>query len=64
MSWTASRKMLEVAIAAEQQTIPEEWDGWVAAEERLQRKLRKFGLSMWVMEGVGFWQALLLLPPN
>lgn len=60
MNWTMSRKLLEVAIAAEQQTIPEEepapvneWDAIGIAERRLQAKLYKFKLENFIMEGDG-----------
>lgn len=66
LAWTQSRKLLEVAIAAEQQRTPEqqapqstwwpgaaadEWQAVAAAEERLRRRLNKFKLDLFVMEG-------------
>jgi hypothetical protein len=63
LNWTHSRKLLEAAIAVEQQSsapaaepprrpLPE-WQALEAAEQRLQAKLHKFGLDMYVMEGDG-----------
>ena len=63
---------MEAAIAAEQQSIPEEsdaapaagrplaeWQEVEAAEQRLQKKLGKFRLDMYVMEGDGNCQGRL-----